>query len=106
MRDLRITRAHLSTVQFCLFILCAVGIWVLFTGQGKNGLDVLPLFWYLVLTLSPPGSLGCFIAMWRVRFGSRNWLAVGGMLTAPQLIVWYYAMRGVLYYLGAVRRPW
>jgi len=106
MHDLRITRAHLSTVQFCLFILCAVGIWVLFAGQGENGFDALPLFWYLVLTLVPLVSLGCFIAMWSVRFGSRNWLALGGMLTAPQLIVWYYAMRGVLHYLGAVSRPW
>lgn len=106
MNDLRITRAHLSTVQLCLLVLCAVGVWVLFTGQGKNGFDALPLFWYLVLTLIPLVSLGCFIAMWSVRFGSRNWLAVGGMLTTPQLIVWYYAMRGVLYYLGAVSRPW
>ena len=79
---------------------------MLFTGQGKNGLDVLPLFWYLVLTLVPPVSLGCFIAMWSVRCGSRKWLTVGGVLTVPQLIVWYFAMRGVLHYLGAVRRPW
>ena len=106
MRDLRITRAHLSTIQFCLFILCSVGVWVFFRDEGKNNFDVLPLVWYLVLTLVPLVSLGCFIAMWSVRCGSRKWLTVGGVLTVPQLIVWYYAMRGVLYYLGAVRRPW
>jgi len=100
MHALRISRAHLSAVQFCSLVLCAVGVWVFITGAKKNGFESLPLVWYLVLTLGPLVALGCFVAMCRVRVGSAAWIAVGGVLVAPQLFVWYHAMSGVLHYLG------
>ena len=103
MNALRITKAHLGAVLAVCLVLCAVGVWVFFAGMKKNGFESLPLIWYLVLVLGPVIAFGCFVAMWRARQGSQWWLPLGVLLLLPQLLVWYFAVGGVLHYLGWIR---
>ncbi len=99
---LRITRVHLGVVVILCFLLCAAGVCVFWIGQGKNGFDTLPLAWHLILVVSPMISLGCLIAMSRVKVGSKWWLSIGALLVGPQLFAWLATVDGVLHYLGIV----
>jgi hypothetical protein len=80
----------------------AVGVWVFFHTPGKNGFDSIPLYWLFAVVTAPLVSLACVIALWRQR--APAWLAgFATLLLLPQCIVWYFAVEGVLYYLGLVR---
>lgn len=99
MNALRINRLHLGSVLVICFALCAAGVRAYLQGHGKTGLEYLPLVWYLVLVAAPLLSLGCFLAMLRVRAGSDWWLGLGLLLLLPQLFVWFIAVAGVLHFI-------
>ena len=97
MHLLRITRLHLGGMLAICFALCAFGVRAYLSGHSKSGIEDLSLVWYLVFVAAPLLSLGCFIAMFRVRAGSTWWLWIGLLLLLPQLFVWLIAVAGVLH---------
>ena len=102
MRAIPATRAHFAVVLSVCFVLSAVGAWVFFASNGKNGFDSLPLAWYCVLVLAPLVAFGSVVAMWRIRVGSHWWLWAGVLLLLPQLYVLFVAASGVLHYNGII----
>lgn len=103
MHALQVKRIHLGGALVIFFALWAAGSYAF--SIGKYDFDTLPLVWYLVLVLGPLLSLGCFIAMCRVRAGSAWWLGLGALLLTPQLYVWFIIVAVVLHYLGIVEHP-
>ena len=102
MHTFQVTRARLCNIVLMSFTACAAGVWSFCVQQSKNGFSSLPLIWYAVLVLAPLVAFACFVTMCRVKEGSGSWLFVGGLLVAPQLLVWVMAVDGVLHYLGIV----
>jgi hypothetical protein len=99
MPTLRIARIHLGGLLAICFALCSFGVRAYLYTQSKTGLEDLSLIWYLVFVAAPLLSLGCFIAMFRVRAGSTWWLGVGLLLLLLQLFVWLIAVTGILHFI-------
>jgi hypothetical protein len=99
MRSLRPLKHSAAAAYLVASALVAVGVWVFFHTQGKNGFDTLPLFWLFAVVSAPLLSLVCAAAMWRQK--APVWLAsIATLFLLPQAIVWYFAVRAVLHYLG------
>lgn len=79
----------------------AIGVWIFFHGNGKNGFDVIPLFWLFAIVSAPILSTMSVIALWHQRVSTWR-AAIATLLLLPQCVVWYYAVKGVLHYLGFV----
>ena len=102
MNALRLPK-HLTGAAFLVASLfVAAGVWVFFHTPGKNGFDSIPLFWLFAVVTAPVLSLVCVVVMWRQR--ASVWLAgFATLLLLPQAVVWYFAVEGVLHYLGLLR---
>ena len=83
--------------------LVAAAVWAEAHTPGKNGLDTLPLAWLFVEVCAPLLSVGCLIVLC-CRAGRSPWpVLLATLLAVPQCIVWFFAVGGVLYYLGLIR---
>jgi hypothetical protein len=99
MRTLSIHRVHLSVVSAVCFALCVAAVIGFAHGDGKTGVETVPLVWWLVLALCPLLSIGSFVAMFRVKEGSEWWIGVSMLLMIPQAIVGFLVLMGVLHLL-------
>jgi hypothetical protein len=83
--------------------LVAAAVWTEAHTNGKNILDTLPLGWLFIEVCAPLLSVGCLILLCRRPSRSSWQIVLATLLTAPQCIVWFFAVGGVLYYLGLIR---
>ena len=103
MHALRLSKVPAGWILLVTSALVAGAVWAEAHTPGKNGLDTLPLGWLFVQVSAPLLSVGCLIILC-CRGGRSPWLVLlATLLTAPQCIVWFFAVGGVLYYLGLIR---
>jgi hypothetical protein len=103
MHSLRLSNVPAGWLLLVSSALVAAAVWAEAHTPGKNGLDTLPLAWLLVEVCAPLLSMGCLVALC-CRARRSTWLIFAGtLLTVPQCIVWFFAVGGVLYYLGIIR---
>lgn len=88
-----------AVLYFVAFASVVIGALAFLYSPGKNGFDSVPLYWLATLVTAPIVSFLCVATMWRR--GAKAWVAfVCTFCLMPQLVVWYFAVRGILYYLG------
>ena len=102
MYTLRLPKYSAGAAFLVASALVATGVWVFFHTHGKNGFDRIPLFWLFAVVCAPPLSVASVVAMWRQK-ASAWWAGLATLLLLPQCVVWYFAVMGVLHYLGLVR---
>src|SRR5450756_1329334 len=101
MQAIRLPKHSAGLAFLVASVFVAAGVWVAFHTPGKNGFDSIPLFWLMAVVCAPLFSTVCVVAMWRQR--ASPWLAsLATLLLLPQCVVLYFAVRGVLYYLGVM----
>ena len=102
MNTLRLPKHSAGAAYLVASGVVAIGVWVFFREQGKNGFDSMPVFWLFAVVSAPLLSLACVISMWRQRASA--WIAgIATLFLLPQAVVCYFAVEGVLHYLGVVR---
>ncbi len=77
---------------------CGLACAIFVQGQGKNGFDSFPLFYYEVLTFCPLMSFAALVRLWRLRRGTVWLLALGLLLTVPQVLVFGLFLEGLSHY--------
>jgi hypothetical protein len=102
MHALKLPKHSADAAFLAASALVALGGWVFFHTPGKNGFDTFPLFWLFVVVCGPLLSAACVVVMSRQR-ASAWMISLSTLLLLPQGVVWFYAVMGVLHYLGLVK---